>query len=174
MRKHFVEFFSPGTFFAETSVREVSSWDTKEAVGLAETIKERHGAKPYGFQFFTSIVADPVPDGEGGTLEVEPKEVKRSGTYFLGGKLMNLEAIAGIADYSILLANMRCNGWPIVIENSNSYRSTHPFKEEDLLVGPDGEIARRGDEPFLVEYRAEKIAERDRENQESLKSIEAL
>ena len=53
MKKHFVTFFSPGTFVSETTEKEIDSWDVEKAKELARSIKERHGATPYGFRFIT-------------------------------------------------------------------------------------------------------------------------
>ena len=48
MEKHFVTFYSPGTFAAETSRKPIESWDVDKAVAMSKEIKERHGALPYG------------------------------------------------------------------------------------------------------------------------------
>lgn len=160
-RKNFVQFLSPGTFFSETSSKPIDSWDIAAAVEMANAIKERHGARPYGFQFYTMICAGEVPDGEGGTLKVEPKKVRRSGTHWLGGTLKFFHEIPEDDEHSIMIGNMRCNHMPICIENTNSYRFTGEFKEGDCIVGPSGEITQRGDAPGLVEYRTQKNAEFD-------------
>lgn len=169
MRKHFVTFLSPGTFVAEQTTEEIASWDIEKAVVFASSITERHGAKPYGFYFTTCLVAEPISDGEGGKLDVAPKQVAKSGTHFLGGTLLTIDTIAerDRKDEKILLSNMRCNDWPIVVQNANSYLVTQPFREEDMIVNFDRDpvmrkkrqIITRGDLPELVAYRQQKIAE---------------
>lgn len=42
--KHFVRFFSPGTFMSETTDREIESWDVEEAIRLSRSVLERHAA----------------------------------------------------------------------------------------------------------------------------------
>lgn len=161
-RQHKVRFLSPGTFVSEESVRVIDAWDVAVAVKMANEITERHGAKPYGFRFETYIVADPVDDGEGGTLEVLPKRVELSGTYFLGGDVLSIDQIEARNDSAerILLNNMRCNNWPYVVDNCNSYRSVHPFEESDVVVDLMGVTIIKGNDPVRVEYRRRKIAER--------------
>lgn len=165
--EHVITFYSPGTFFDECTMREVKSWDTLEAAVIAKTITERYGAKPFAFEFSTHLVADPIPDGQGGSLRVEPREIKRSCRHFIGGELWEYDAIDKIADSSslggvasveILLSNMRGNGWPIVLVNNNSFRTVRPFEETDLVVDTLGVIVRRGDEPRLIEKRREYLA----------------
>jgi hypothetical protein len=155
MRKHFVEFFSPGTFVPEQTRKPIDAWNPVVAVELANGITERYGAKPYGFKFVTVLTADPVPDGEGGQLTVEPKEVARSGTHFLGGRLLTFDEIPDAEEFKTLRFNMGCNDMPIVIENSNSWKFTGAFHEKDCIVDADGSIKRRGDDPDLLDYRKE-------------------
>lgn len=141
-RKHFVTFYSPGTFFAEVSTRPIDSWDTVAATALARSIVERYAATPYAFQFEARIVSDPVPDGEGGTLRVEPKTVAKSGRYFLGGIVETLEQVEarGDANDRILISNMRCNRWNRVITVCNGWRVTQPFTDEDSVVDERGNV----------------------------------
>lgn len=161
MRKTVVTFRSPGTFMEEETTRDVPDRDPTRAVNMAGGIVERYGAKPYGFYFSTLLTADPVPDGEGGTLNVQAKEIDKSGTYFIGGALLTFDDIQRRAspDDRILLDNMRFNEFKVVVVSTNSYRSTQPFGERDVIVDASGRIVRRGDEPELVEYRKRKIAE---------------
>ena len=159
MRQHCVVFYSPGTFVSESTKKEIAEWDPRLAVAIAETITERYGAKPYAFRFSTMLVAAPVSDGEGGTLKVEPREVAASGYHFLGGTLETIDEIEVRADpkESILVSNMRGNDFPIVVVNTNSWKSVQPFGEGDCIVGPDGAIVERGDDPKHVAYRASKV-----------------
>lgn len=167
MRTTTVTFLSPGTFVDEQTTKDIPSRDPQLALKLAGEIIERHGAKPYGFYFSTVLVAAPVPDGEGGTLNVEPREIEKSGTYFIGGKLMTFDEVEQRADPRdrILLDNMRFNEFKIVIQNDNSWRTVKPFEESDFIVDRSGWIAHRGDEPELVEYRKRKIAEHKAERE---------
>lgn len=160
MRAHYVTFYSPGTLFAESTTKEIAEWNPKVAVGMAETVLERYGATPYAFEFSTRIVAGPIPDGEGGTLAVEPKTVETSGKYFLGAKLETLDEIEtrNLENESILVSNMTCNEWPIMATTTHRFRSTQPFTEKDFVVGAAGAIVERGDDPKHVAYRAERIA----------------
>lgn len=159
--KHFVIFASPGSFVSETSERPIESWDTKLAVGIAETIKERYGATPYGFQFETRLVAQDIPDGYGGTMQVQPKTVKKSGMYYFG-KLETLDEIKAKRDprNKILISNMECNDWPIMAMTTRGYSHASIFSEADFLVGPDGAILERGDDPKHVAYRKAKADEK--------------
>ena len=61
-RDHRVTFYSPGTLVDESTTRPIAAWDPVEAVRMAAKITERHGAKPYGFQFSTVIVHPEVED----------------------------------------------------------------------------------------------------------------
>jgi len=151
-QQHFVDFFSPGTFFSEQSRKPIDAWDINLAVALSNDVLERHDAKPYGFQFVTCIVADPISDGEGGTLDVKPKEVERSDTHFIGGTVLRYDEILD-EEYRILRTNMQCNGWPVCIENCNSWRFTGAFNDDDVIVDEKGVIVRRGNDPDLLEYR---------------------
>lgn len=123
MQKHFVEFFSPGTFVSEVDQKEIDSWDVEEAKEMARTIKQRHGATPYGFRFKTQI-----SDGW------EPKTTEKSGTYFLGGKIIAYKDVPDTQENRILRSNMEINGWDFIIENTNSWKVTLPFEKNDVLL----------------------------------------
>jgi hypothetical protein len=123
-QKHYVEFFSPGTFVSESNVMEIHSWDTDEAVKMAKSVKQRHGATPYGFRFETR-------ESNGW----EPKTVKTSGMYYLGGKLLTIDDIPDTKENDTLRWNMKYNNIDTVIENTNSWKVTMPFdKNKDVLL----------------------------------------
>ncbi len=165
VRKHYVTFYSPGTFFTEQTTKPIDDWDTKVAVEMAKTVLERYNAKPYAFRFFTQLEAEPVPDGEGGMLKVEPKEVESTHLFYLGGTLRNFDEVVEKNDpkENILRSNMRGNRMWVIIENTNSWRFTGPFNQEDVIVDDAGEIVKRGDDTDLVEYRAKMDKKKDEE-----------
>jgi hypothetical protein len=157
----FILFISPGTLFSEMTERPIGCWDPATAVRMARTIAERYGATPYAFQFITRLVSDPIADGRGGVLDVEPRELRRSPLYYLGGDILTLDDIElqDRENEQILLTNMRCNNWPVVIENNNSWKVVQPFNEPDVIVDREtGEVVRRGDEPELLAYRRSALA----------------
>jgi hypothetical protein len=169
-RKHYVLFISPGTLFSETTSKAIDSWDTKKAVELSKGIEERHGATPYGFRFETYLEGEPVPDGEGGTLEVRPKRVETSGIHFLGGRIESYGEVVARNDpkEDILRSNMRGETAFICI-NTNSYKSTTPFGEDDCVVDEEGNVVERGNDPERMKYREEVKAEWDRQHEEDMK-----
>lgn len=127
MKKHFVTFLSPGTFVAEETTKPIDSWDVDTAVEMARSITERHNARPYGFQFSTR---------ERGPDDLDSKVTKRSGTYFLGGKIETQDQIAARKNpkFDTLLANMRSNGWERVVTNTNSWKWTQPLQKDDQVL----------------------------------------
>lgn len=154
-QKHFVRFFSPGTFCSEVSIQEIDSLDTTKAVKMAKDITERYNARPYGFRFETNTSSDPIPDGNGGFLKVESRLDKSSGIYYIGGKVFNYDQIKdrNNPDDNILLSNMR-NNCPLIVEITNGYLSTMPFEENDSIVDSDtGNIIVSGATKEYVEYR---------------------
>lgn len=127
MEKHFVTFYSPGTFVSEMTEKPIDSWDIEKAKSMAHTIRERHGATPYGFRFSTRYR---------GENDLDSKVVASSGMYYLGGKIRHLDfiIIENKPDEETLIWNMKMNNWDRVIENTNSYRITQPFTDEDVLL----------------------------------------
>lgn len=154
--KHYVTFVSPGTFVSETSEKPIAAWDTTAAVAMAETVRERYGARPYGFYFITYAEADPVSDRQGRKLRVQAEETARSPFHFLGGTIETLDDVEARNDpkEDILRTNMKY-GSPIVVVNTNSYRSVQSFEENHVIVDAAGVIVERGDDPKWVAYRAE-------------------
>ncbi len=122
-----------GLQVAEDPVEEFA---TQDEVQLSRGITKRYNAKPYGFRFETRLSADPVDDGEGGTLQVKERTVEKSGMHFLGGEVLNYDEMLSRGDKGneILLGNMKGNGIAFVVENRNSFLSTLPFETCDAVV----------------------------------------
>lgn len=127
MEKHFVIFYSPGTFVAETSEKPIDSWDTDAAMEMAHGIVERYSATPYGFCFTTR--------GRGPN-DLDSKEIARSPFYHLGGQVETLAEVEARNDpkEEILRSNMRGNGYDKIVVNDNSWRSTRPLGATDVIL----------------------------------------
>ena len=127
MKRHFVQFFSPGTFMAEQTDLSIDTWDVNQAMKMAHGIKERYDATPFGFKFITRERADD---------ELDSKLVSKSGMYFLGGTILTLEEVKARNDPNdkILISNMEINEWDRIIENRNSWRSTQVFEKDSTLL----------------------------------------
>lgn len=127
LKKHFVVFVSPGTFFPETSEMPIDSWDVAQACEMAHTVVERWGATPYSFVFVTRGRKDD---------ELDSKEIARSCNYLLGGQIETYEQVVARNDPSeaILRSNMKCNDIKRIVVNKNSYKSCLPLKDDDVVL----------------------------------------
>jgi len=127
IEKQFVEFYSPGTIVPETTTEPIDSWDIKKAIKMSREIKERHGATPYGFRFKTRGRRE---------KDLDSKEIKRSGVYYLGGVILTLADVIAENDpmNDILISNMRGNKIKRVIRNNNSWRFIGRLNKEDIVL----------------------------------------
>ena len=128
---YFVFFNTPATFVIEHTEKQIFSWDTAKAVEMAKDIHERHGARPYGFQFTTRSRGD---------SDLDSKVADRSGTYYLGGVVRTqAEVVAdNKPDEEILRSNMRANEIEKVVVNTNSWKVTMPLGLKDTVLDFDG------------------------------------
>lgn len=125
--KHFVTFYSPGTLVSEDRTLPIDAWEPEAALALLGGISERYGATPYGFRFTTRSRG---PD------DLDSKTTARSSFYWLGGKIETLDEIEARNDPadSILIANMKSNGYPHVMVNTNSWSFTGPMNDDDVVL----------------------------------------
>lgn len=125
--QHFVTFLSPGTFFHEETTEPIDSWNVEAATKMADSVIERYDATPFAFQFSTRAR---------GPKDLDSKEVKRSGRYYLGGKIETLAEVKkrNKPDERILARNMESNGWDRIIVNTNSWKICQPFQKDDVLL----------------------------------------
>ena len=119
MHKHFVTFFSPGTFVAETTTKPITSWNVGAARAMATTITERYGARPYGLQFSTRSRGDD---------DLDSKVTDKSPMYYLGGQVRTIEEVE---PDSTLYWNMKSNHYSRVI-TTNGW--TQPLNDEDVVL----------------------------------------
>ena len=127
MKSHFVTFYSPGTFFAESSTLPIQSWDVKRAVKMSKKIVERYGSRPYGFRFSTR---------ERGAKDLDSKQTKQSAMYYLGGKVETLAEIEARndPDEEILRSNMRGNKWDKIVTGASPWRWAQPLMKGDVVL----------------------------------------
>ncbi|WP_417814038.1 hypothetical protein [Thalassospira alkalitolerans] len=127
MEKHFVKFYSPGTFTAEQTTKEVADWDIATAAQMSKAVTERYGAKPYAFQFVTRSRSDD---------ELNSKETARSNMYFISGKVETISDVEERNDPNerILLTNMKWNGYKRIITSNTPYKWTQPLNDDDVVL----------------------------------------
>lgn len=128
MQKHFVTFYSPGTFVAETSIKEIESWDVQAAQRMADSISERYGAKPYGFRFSTRSRG---PD------DLDSSTTATSPMYYLPHcKVETLAEVEARNDPKerILLSNMRGNGYDRIIVTTEGWKCVQPLLANDVVL----------------------------------------
>lgn len=127
MQKHFVTFYSPGTFVSETTKKPIETWDVDLAVAMMTDIEERYDARPYGFRFSTFARSDE---------DLDSKEVAASPMHYVGGKVETIDEVRQRRDPSerILLSNMECNGWSRVWSTTHGWKWTQPLRDEDVVV----------------------------------------
>lgn len=127
MQKHFVTFFSPGTFVSEETEQPIDNWNIEEAKERSRHIEERYGARPYGFQFTTHSRSE---------AELDSKETARSPMYYLGGFVRTAEEMLTGKDSEeeILRKNVRTNEFKRIITNDNSWRFTGVLNDGDIVL----------------------------------------
>jgi hypothetical protein len=124
MEKHFVEFFSPGSFVAENSTKPIDSWDVDKAVAMSKKVTERYGATPYAFRFVTR---------SRGKNDLDSTITKTSGMYYMNCKVQTVKDLDPVAD-EILISNMKCNKWDKIVTTTKGYRWSQPLNKGDVVL----------------------------------------
>jgi hypothetical protein len=127
MQQHFVTFYSPGTFVAETTTKPVDAWNVDDAVAMAAMIDERHGAKPYGFRFTTRGRAYD---------ELDSKVIATGPMHYIGGKVETREEVFARNDpgETILRSNMESNGYDRIWTSTRGWKWTQPLQSDDVVI----------------------------------------
>ena len=120
MKKEFVRFFFPGTFFAEDAMEPISNWDVEQAKGMALKFQR----SPFGFRFITR--AREVD-------ELDSKQVAESPMYYLGGKVETIDEVMrrDLPEEETLRWNMRANNHARVIHTMGR---TYPLANDSVLL----------------------------------------
>jgi hypothetical protein len=120
MLKHYVEFYFPGSFFSETSVKEVTS--------RSAPVDIPKGA--YGYCFYSQEEIE-----QGGEILVGKVKDRSPMTYF--GEILTLEQVKALEpawDYRILVSYMENNKWERVVRTVRG--GFQPLREGDRVVTP--------------------------------------
>jgi len=112
---------------SESTSKPIDEWCTETAIEMSKSIKERHDALPYGFQFTTRSRAD---------NDLDSKVTKTSPMYYLGGRVETLEEVELRNDpkEKILRSNMRNNDWDRIVINDKSWRTVNPLRINDVVL----------------------------------------
>jgi hypothetical protein len=140
-KEYTVTFYSPGTLMAETTTKDIPEPNVPLACRMAEEIKERYKATPYGF--VVTAYERPAPiEGH----EFERKRISQSGTYYINCKVETLAEVKarGEEREKILVSNMEGNGWDKIVKTTRGWGWAQPFREGDKVVNSDGEIIAEG------------------------------
>lgn len=107
-RTPMVEFYYPGSLVSESQCKEINVTDPRN-------VKVPEGA--YAFQLYTAVRREvQVPDGD--PPMVAHHRENESVEYYPGGEILSMDDVAALeGDHKILLSNMRCNHWNMVIRS---------------------------------------------------------
>lgn len=116
----YVAYQRPGLFFAEEYVKLVDTRNLQQQV---------NDAPDSAFAFFYFDIVTTVVNVEGERIETSSGRRNISNTYYIDAELLTSEQVAALpGDHSILLSNMRSNGWdPIVRCRTGNFQ---PFDED--------------------------------------------
>lgn len=125
MEKHFVTFFSPGSFVSETVQRPIDSWSVDVARSMIGDLFKTPNYQPYGFSFSTRGRSED---------DLDSKVIDSSPVYYLGGDVETLEEVKARGGGRTLISNMERNDWPRIITNYNSWKITQPLQDGDIVL----------------------------------------
>lgn len=127
VKKHYVEFASPGTFVSESTQKEIEGWDIAKAIEMMSGIVERYGARPYGFRFLTY--------GRGAD-DLNSREIARSHFYYVNCDILTRDEILTGTDpeLRIMRLNVECNGIDRVARTRSGWLGHFPMGDKDEVI----------------------------------------
>lgn len=116
----YVAYQHPGSFFSEESVKPVDARNPQQ---------QANDAPDTAFAFFYFDIVTTVVNVEGERIETSSGRRNITKTYYIDAELLTSDQVAALpGDHSILLSNMRGNGWdPIVRCRTGNFQ---PFEED--------------------------------------------
>ena len=116
MTKHFVEFYYPGSFFPETSVKEIKN--------RKEKIEVPKGC--YGYMFFDQ--EEIVSNGE----KLTGNRKNKSGNTFFGKKYSIEDLKRDFSENRILISSIENNGYKFAVKTISG--NWQPVDKKDKVV----------------------------------------
>jgi hypothetical protein len=120
----YIEYLYPGTFYSESSARVSPGRDPDRAAREAPE-------SAFAFRFYGRAAAEITVDGQPVTLK--SGEIRATGRYYIDAEALDAAAVAALpGDYSILLSNMRGNGWGVILRCRTG--NFQPLQDGDEIV----------------------------------------
>jgi uncharacterized protein (UPF0128 family) len=122
VRKTYVEFLYPGSFFSESSAKEVKTRDVS---------KLKVPKNAFGFKFFDILSV--VVDADGKKVKLTSEQINVSPMHYYGGKIYTVaELKREFPNNDILISNIEGNGYKKAIRCRTG--NWQPFEETDIFV----------------------------------------
>ena len=122
VRKTYIEFLYPGSFFSESSTQEGTTRDVS---------KVKVPKNAFGFEFFDILSA--VVDADGKKARITSKRINVSPMHYYGGKLYTVaELKRKFPNERILISNIEDNGHRKAIRCRTG--NWQPFEKTDVFV----------------------------------------
>jgi hypothetical protein len=120
----YVRYLTPGVFYPEDYARIATGRDA------ARIAREAPG-DVFAFEFYDIVTTTVTVDGR--DVELRSNPINKSGLYYIDAeKLTSAEVALLPGDHSILLANMRGNGWdPVLRCRTGNFR---PLETGDQVI----------------------------------------
>ena len=122
IRKTYIEFLYPGSFFSESSTQKVKTRDVSR-------VKVPKNA--FGFKFFDILSV--VVDADGKKSQLTSERINVSPMHYYGGKLYTVaELKREFPNEHTLISNIEGNGYPKAIRCRTG--NWQPFEKTDVFV----------------------------------------
>lgn len=124
----YVRYLSPGSFFPEESSAAVSERDPRRIAAEA-------GSGVFAFAFYDVVTTTATAGGD--EVRLSSKPLRESGLYYIDAEPLTAYQVGELpGDHSILLSNMRSNGWDTILRcRTGNFR---PLEDGDEIVSSGG------------------------------------
>lgn len=125
-KQDYVRYYYPGVITSETTRAGVPDRDPKREADNAP-------APAFAFSYYTVVSALVAHGNSGSELLLESPEIEQSPMYYINARSLSAEDVSRLpGDHTILLDNMRANGWKQVWHCRRG--GFHRRREDDVLI----------------------------------------